>query len=152
MMKKLTNIIFIELIVIMLMIGHSITAQAAQTVVSDHNLKISVIRDHGDTVIKFSDGRSHRYDFSGKVRVVSERKLTARMLRRRRNKYIYIEKVTGYVVNNRLDGKTSTGGYISYKSLRGKIHKGDKIISYFVYNPYTRWIDDIDERYDVPQR
>jgi len=154
MLKKIWNVIFIELVIVMMLAGRSITAEAKE-IVSDHGLRIEVIRDHGDTVLKFSDGRARRYDFSGKVRVVNEKKLTARMLKNRRNKVIYIERVVGYVTNNRLDGRTTAGGYISYrsnKSLRGKIRKGDKIISYFIYNPYTTWLDDVDERYDVPQK
>lgn len=121
----------------------------AKTIVNDGNLRIIATKDHGDTALKFSDGRTHRYDFQGKIKVVLQRKLTARMLRNRRNKTIYIEKVNGRVINNRLDGRTSTGGYISYQSLRGKVHKGNYVTTYLIYSPYTTWLDDIDERYDV---
>ena len=111
--------------------------------------RLTVTQGRFGTKVKW-DGKVIRwYDFNGKVKLVPERKLTVRMLEKRKNRTLYIEKITGCVLNNRLDGRTTNGNYISYRSLKGKVHKGDVIITYCVYNPYTHWIDDIDERYDI---
>lgn len=110
---------------------------------------ISVSQHRGKTVCKWNGKRIHSYRFRGKVKIVPERKLTEKMLLRRKGKTLYIERIVGKVINNRLDGRTSEGHYISYRSLRGKVTKGDVIVTYCIYNPFTRWIDDIDERYDI---
>lgn len=110
---------------------------------------ISVSQHRGKTICKWNGKRIHSYRFHGKVKVVPERKLTEKMLLRRKGKMLYIERIVGKVINNRLDGRTSEGYYISYKSLCGKVVKGDVIVTYCIYNPFTRWIDDIDERYDI---
>lgn len=111
--------------------------------------RLTVTQGRFGTKVKW-DGKVIRwYDFNGKVKLVPERKLTVRMLEKRKNRTLYIEKITGCVLNNRLDGRTTNGNYISYRSLKGKVHNGDVIITYCVYNPYTHWIDDIDERYDI---
>lgn len=101
------------------------------------------------TKLKWKNKVIRWYDFSGKIKIVPEKKLTDRMLISRKNKTLYIEKITGVVVNNRLDGRTSAGNYISYSSLKGKVKKGSHIITYCVYSPYTRWTDDIDEIYHI---
>lgn len=111
--------------------------------------RLTVTQGKFGTKVKW-DGKVIRwYDFNGKVKLVPERKLTVHMLEKRKNRILYIEKITGRVLNNRLDGRTTNGNYISYRSLKGKVRKGDKVITYCVYNPYTHWFDDIDERYDV---
>lgn len=156
MLKKLWTVIFFELIIFIMLVGHSMTTPAS-TVVRDGNLRIEVVRDHGDTVLKFSDGRSHRYDFDGKVKVVPSNKLTAKMLRSRRNKVIYIEKITskpidkqwGVVINKKAGRWRVTNNKICYKSSGIRVNRGNTVHTYCVYNPYTQWLDDIDERYDV---
>ncbi len=119
----------------------------AKTVAKESRLMVTQTKT--GTKVKW-DGKIIRwYDFHGKVEIIPERKLTVHMLERRKNRVLYIERIIGRVINNRLDGRTSDGHYISYKSLKGKVHKGNKVITYCVYNPYTHWIDDIDERYDI---
>lgn len=111
--------------------------------------RLTVTQGRYGTKVKW-DGKVIRwYDFNGNVKLISERKLTERKLVTRKNRFLYIEKITGRVVNNRLDGKTTNGNYISYRCMKGKVHKGDAIVTYCVYNPYTHWVDDIDERYDI---
>ncbi len=111
--------------------------------------RLTVTQGKFGTKVKW-DGKVIRwYDFNGNVKLISERKLTERKLVTRKNRFLYIEKITGRVVNNRLDGKTTNGNYISYRCMKGKVHKGDAIVTYCVYNPYTHWVDDIDERYDI---
>ena len=111
--------------------------------------RMTIIQGQFGTKIKWDNKVIRWYDYYGKIRIIPDEKLTYKMLTHRKNKVLYVAKITGKVVNNKLDGKTSNGEYISYKCLKGKTHKGDKILTYCVYNPYTHWFDDIDERYDV---
>lgn len=113
---------------------------------------VTVTQSKGKTTVKWMGKTIHRYRFSGKVKIVPEGKLTRKMLTARKGKVLYVEKIYGQILNRRLDGMTSCVYYISYKSLAGKVHKGNQIITYCVYNPYTKWIDDIDERYDQIRR
>lgn len=137
-MKKLMMVMMVMMVIFS-------TNANAKTVAKEGRLTVTQGR-YGTKV--YWDKKVIRwYDFYGKVRIVSERKLTYGMLVRRRNKVLYIERTIGKVLNNRLDGRTELG-YISYKSLKGKARKGDTITSYFIYNPYTHWCDDYDERYD----
>lgn len=143
-MKKIIFMVFIFTILL------SLTAEA-KTVAKEkiNGYSISVEQRGRKTVIKWNGKKIHSYRFKGKVKIVPERKLTEKMLLRRKNKTLYIERIIGKVINNRLDGETTEGHYMCYKSLKGKVHKGDVVITYCVYNPFTRWIDDIDERYDI---
>lgn len=110
---------------------------------------LTVTQTKAGTKVRWMGRIIRWYDFYGKVKIVNGNQLTERKLVKRKNKVLYIERIVGQVINNRLDGKTSDGYYISYKSLKGKAHKGNVVITYCVYNPYTHWIDDIDERYDI---
>lgn len=83
-----------------------------------------------------------------KTVVIDSRKLTHKMLVTRKKKHImYIEVCKGTVKNKKKDGRLSNGSYISYKKVKG-CHKGDKIITYCVYNPFTNYDNDIIERWD----
>lgn len=77
-----------------------------------------------------------------------------------RNGRIIVEKIIGEVTNQKLDGKilncdTDNGGYtnkdggnyISYERVDGA-KKGDKIVTYFVYNPFNNEQDDVMTRLD----
>ena len=82
-------------------------------------------------------------------------KLTEKMLTHRSNKkhhIMYIERIVGHVTDNKKNGKVLNppkdgGYYISYKSVKGA-RKGDTIITYCVYNPYSNYDDDVIERWD----
>lgn len=157
-MNKIYRTLIIEILLIIIFATiYNARHAEAHTVVRDGNLRIEVIRDCGDTVIKFPDGRSRRYDFDGKIKVVPSNKLTAKMLRSRRNKVIYIEKIIskpinkqwGIVVYKRSGKWYVTENKICYKSSGIRVKRGNTVHTYCVYNPYTRWLDDIDERYDV---
>ena len=68
---------------------------------------------------------------------------------------MYIEKVVGIVADDEgngiiLNNPEDCGYYISYRSVKGA-RKGDLIITYCVYNPYTNWDDDVIERWDFIQ-
>lgn len=92
------------------------------------------------------------------TRVIDCEKLTEKMLIHRSNKkhhIMYIERIIGKVTDNAKNGTVLNppvdgGYYISYKSVKGA-RKGDLIITYCVYNPYTNWDDDVIERWDFIQ-
>lgn len=141
-MKKMRMVMMIMMVMMVIMFS---STSNAKLVVKEGRL--SVYQGKYGTKVKWMGKTIRWYDFYGKVRIISERKLTRKMLINRKNKVLYIERTIGKVLNNRLDGRTELG-YISYKSLKGKARKGDTITSYFIYNPYTHWCDDYDERYD----
>ena len=73
---------------------------------------------------------------------------------------IIVEKIIGEVVNHKLDGKilncdTDNGGYtnkdggnyISYERVDGA-KEGDKILTYYIYSPFTNEQDDVLTRMD----
>lgn len=77
-----------------------------------------------------------------------------------RNGKIIVEKVIGEVVNHKLDGKILNcdiddggytnkdgGNYINYERVDGA-KKGDKILTYFIYNPFSNEQDDVLTRLD----
>ena len=80
--------------------------------------------------------------------IIDSNKLSTEELENRNGKLI-IERVIGVVD----DAETGAGlilgteYYISYKRVDG-ISNGDRICSYFVYNPDTNYIDDIIMRFD----
>lgn len=73
------------------------------------------------------------------------------ILETRKNKnIIVIEKITGVVIDNNKNGKINTKSkynYISYKGVKGA-KKGNKIVTYLLYNPDSNYIDDVVYRYD----
>lgn len=89
------------------------------------------------------------------TKVIDCNKLTEKMLTHRSNKkrhIMYIERIIGKVTDNAKNGTVLNppvdgGYYISYASVKGA-RKGDVIITYCVYNPYTNWDDDVIERWD----
>lgn len=92
------------------------------------------------------------------TKVIDCDKLTEKMLTHRSNKkhhIMYIERIIGKVTDNKKNGKVLNppkdgGYYISYASVKGA-RKGDVIITYCVYNPYTNWDDDVIERWNFIQ-
>lgn len=79
--------------------------------------------------------------------VIKSEKLTRKMLTTRKNKKVIIEKIYGTCVNNKGDGRTSDGYYISYKGIKG-VKKGSKVKTLLTYNPKTNSIDDVIKRKD----
>ena len=77
--------------------------------------------------------------------------LTAEILENR-NGNIIIEKTIGQVLNENGDGIVLNTdddyyNYISYRYVEGA-QTGDIILTYFIYNPDTSYIDDIMDRFD----
>lgn len=112
------------------------------------------------TIINAQDGKFHNsqvefYDNmianTNSIEIYDSSKLTQDILTHRNGKFI-VEKVIGEVTNNKLDGKilnchADSGDYISYKRVENA-KKGDKIVTYFIYNPFTNVEDDVMERLD----
>ena len=92
------------------------------------------------------------------TKVIDCNKLTEKMLIHRSNKkrhIMYIERIIGKVTDNEKNGKVLNppedgGYYISYTSV-ADARKGDLIITYCVYNPYSNYDDDVIERWDFIQ-
>ncbi len=110
---------------------------------------ISVHQNGKKTVVKWNGKKICSFRFTGKVKLISERKFTESKRVNRKNRILYIERTVGTVIDGNGNGRTSDGGYISYRKLRGKVNKGDVVVTYCVYNPFTHWIDDVVERYDA---
>ena len=85
--------------------------------------------------------------------------LTPQMMANRNGKII-VEKIIGEVTNDNLDGKILNcdvenggytnkdgGNYINYKRVDGA-KKGDKVLTYYIYNPFTNEQDDVLTRMD----
>ena len=146
-MKKMTIIATMFIVLFFA----TMTTEAATTVASETMVgyTIKVTQTKTTTRVYWNGRLIRRYKFSGRVKIVPERFMSRKMLTHRKNKTLYIERVTGFVTNKRLDGISTCGGYISYKAQAGKVKPGDVVVSYCVYNPHNNYIDAIDERYDV---
>lgn len=70
---------------------------------------------------------------------------------RTENGWIVIERnfgrVTSIEPHGRINGETSDGYYICYSGVTG-VQVGSEVVTYFVYNPYNNYTDDIFERWD----
>lgn len=77
-----------------------------------------------------------------------------------RNGKIIVEKIVGRVTNDKLDGEILNcnaeeggytnkdgGNYINYERVEGA-KKGDKILTYYIYSPFTNEQDDVLTRLD----
>ena len=90
------------------------------------------------------------------VKVIDCNDLTEEMLTTRTDHNVmYIERIIGKVTDNEKNGKVLNppddgGYYISYASVKGA-RKGDVIVTYCVYNPYSNYDDDVIERWDFIQ-
>nr|DAR46190.1 MAG TPA: hypothetical protein [Caudoviricetes sp.] len=90
------------------------------------------------------------------TKVIDCNDLTEEMLTTRAERNVmYIERIIGKVTDNAKNGKVLNppvdgGYYISYASVEDA-RKGDTIITYCVYNPYSNWDDDVIERWDFIQ-
>lgn len=90
------------------------------------------------------------------TKVIDCNDLTEEMLTTRaEHNVMYIERIIGKVTDNEKNGTVLNppedgGYYISYASVKGA-RKGDLIITYCVYNPYSNYDDDVIERWDFIQ-
>jgi len=66
-------------------------------------------------------------------------KYNAKKMEHRKNtKFVYVEKFTSY--SRGYYGYSKKGEYVRYNKY---VKKDKKVISYFVYNPYTNYCDDV---------
>ena len=93
------------------------------------------------------------------MEIYNTSELTPQIMANRNGKVI-VEKIVGKVTNDRLDGEILNcdieeggytnkdgGNYISYQRVDGA-KKGDKILTYYIYNPFTNEQDDVMTRLD----
>lgn len=85
------------------------------------------------------------------IEIVDSSELTMEMLQNRNGKII-IEKCIGIVTDDDGNGKVMNANnpdydYIGYKGVEN-IDFGDVILTYFIYNPDTNYVDDILYRFD----
>lgn len=67
-----------------------------------------------------------------------------------RNGKVVIEIIEGTVLDDEGNGEYSYADYTYYINYDAEtFHKGDKVITVFVYNPDTNYTDDIISRYNV---
>lgn len=93
------------------------------------------------------------------IEIYDTSELTPQIMADRKGKII-VEKIIGEVTNNKLDGEILNcnvdnggytnkdgGNYINYERVDGA-KKGDKILTYYIYNPFTNEQDDVLTRMD----
>ena len=93
------------------------------------------------------------------IEIYDTSELTPQIMANRNGKII-VEKIIGEVISHSLDGKilncdTDNGGYtnkdggnyISYERVDGA-KEGDKILTYYIYNPFSNEQDDVLTRMD----
>lgn len=85
----------------------------------------------------------------GDFEIYSTSELSLEILENRmeQSNKVIVEKTIGEVLDDDLNG-CAEDFYICYRSVPG-VKVGDRVISYFVYNPVSNYCDDIIERYDV---
>lgn len=83
------------------------------------------------------------------IQMYEAKDLTNEILESRADGTLIIEKVVGTVLDEELNGAAEgiENYYISYKSVEG-VKKGDKVETYFVYNPHSQYFDDTIARID----
>ena len=129
--------------------GNPVSAKTVSECVN--GAKIAVASNGNRVTVRWRGKKYRTFRLrKAKIRFVSEGKLTRKMLLTRKAKRIvYVERIVGKVINSNMDGVTTNGHYMSYRSLRGYAHKGDEVVTYCVYNPFSNAIDDIIDRFDV---
>lgn len=104
---------------------------------------------------KYSNSQIEFYDNMIKnvdtMEIYDSSELTEEIINNRDGKII-VEKVIGKVANYKLDGtilnaSVNNGTYINYERVEGA-KQGDKILTYFIYNPFTNAPDDVLTRLD----
>ena len=93
------------------------------------------------------------------IEIYDTSELTPQVMANRKGKII-VEKIIGKVTSHNLDGEilncnTDNGGYtnkdggnyINYERVDGA-KKGDKVLTYYIYNPFTNEQDDVLTRMD----
>jgi len=112
--------------------------------------------EYHNSQIEFYDGMIQNIST---MEVYDTAELTPQIMANRNGKII-VEKIIGRVTNYELDGEILNcnaedggytnkdgGNYISYERVDGA-REGDKIVTYYIYNPFTNEQDDVWTRLD----
>lgn len=112
--------------------------------------------DYYNSQVEFYD---NMIEDANTMEIYDTSELTPQIMANRNGKVI-VEKIVGKVTNDRLDGEILNcdieeggytnkdgGNYISYQRVDGA-KKGDKILTYYIYNPFTNEQDDVMTRLD----
>lgn len=129
----------------------SIPAEAAP---HHPGLRVTVSRNRGKyTARVYHNGMiAGRFTFTRKPKIIyiNSDRLTWQKLTRRKNRVLYIEVMTGTVINKEKDGRLDTAppyNYISYRGLYWT-KPGSRVRTYCIYNPSNNYEDDISIRLD----
>lgn len=112
--------------------------------------------DYCNSQVEFYD---NMIEDANTMEIYNTNELTPQIMANR-NGTIIVEKIVGKVTNDKLDGEILNcnaeeggytnkdgGNYINYHRVDGA-KKGDKILTYFIYNPFTNEQDDVMTRLD----
>lgn len=112
--------------------------------------------DYYNSQVEFYDNIIKEVDT---LRIYDTAELTPQIMANRNGKII-VEKIIGKVTNSKLDGEilncnTEAGGYtnkdggnyINYERVDGA-KEGDKILTYYIYSPFSNEQDDVLTRLD----
>lgn len=154
-MKRLNTI----LIIISLLVGVFIGYNAPKTNNNIPNIKTVNKTENSQynySQVEFYDNMIKNVDT---IQVYETNELTPQIMANRNGKII-VEKIIGQVTNDNLDGKILNcdinnggytnkdgGNYINYERVNGA-KKGDKVLTYYIYNPFTNEQDDVLTRMD----
>jgi len=151
-MKRLV----IVLLAMMVVIAPMATTAQAKTVqtVRNHSMMVKVdkqAKDRYATYVYFKGKRVATYRFNRKpnVKFVTTDHLTYNMLAHRKGRTLYIEVLTGTVLDAEGNGKVDTESEFNYINYgRTGYRKGTRVRTYCVYNPFCNAEDDIQYRFD----
>lgn len=134
-----------------ILIGLSLSQYKTDKVISAVNKT-----DYYNSQIEFYDDMIENVET---MEIYDTSELTAEIMANRNGKII-VEKIVGKVTNYKLDGEilncnTDDGGYtnkdggnyINYERVQGA-KEGDKILTYFIYSPFSNEQDDVLTRLD----
>lgn len=88
--------------------------------------------------------RNVRYLHSNRCNLA---KVDKAITHRKGKKYYIVETFNGVVLDKKLNGRTNSGYYISYKRVKGA-KRYDEIVTYLVYSRGNNAPDDVIARYD----
>ena len=145
-LSKITVYLFIGIL-----IGLNLAQGKTDKVISTDNKT-----DYYNSQTEFYDNMIKDIDT---VQIYDTDDLTPKIMANRNGKII-VEKIVGKVTNDELDGEILNcnaedggytnkdgGNYINYERVDGA-KKGDKILTYYIYNPFTNEQDDVLTRLD----
>ena len=141
---------FLSFIIALILFAISTTGVFASTA---PQLKWKTSKVKSGYITKFYVNNPHRYmnkmktSKKLKVKVIDETKVTHKILKHRKNKYILVEKIHAQCIDNNGNGRTSTGYYINYQDCENAF-KGQKYITYLVYGN-NNCVDDVVTRIDT---